>query len=143
MAVEIGAPTGARFPEVGLVVTAAEVPAALSRALDRLKEIGPQRILCAYDPTAGDGPDALAAFARLQAAYPAAYDLECVVVGAAISARSSRASPRAVTDAGLKLATVAVCPVGRPQVHAAGERLAGLPAARGRSTRRRGRPFRG
>ena len=28
-------------------------------------------LLCAYDPTAGDGPDALAAFARLQAAFPA------------------------------------------------------------------------
>ena len=50
-------------------------------AIDRLKEVGPQRILCAYDPTAGDGAEALAAFARLQAAYPAAYDLECVVVG--------------------------------------------------------------
>ena len=32
VAVEIGAPTGVRFPEVGLVVTAAEVPAALARA---------------------------------------------------------------------------------------------------------------
>ena len=89
VAVEIGGPLGVRFPEVGLVVTAAEVPAALA-ALDRLKEVGPQRILCAFDPTAGDGAEALAAFARLQAAYPARYDLECVVVGDGRSRRGAR-----------------------------------------------------
>ena len=65
--VEIGPPLGVPFPEIGLVIATGEVPAAIA-ALDRLKEVAPQRILCAYDPTAGDGPDALKAFARLQAA---------------------------------------------------------------------------
>jgi hypothetical protein len=107
--VGIGAPTGVRFPEVGLVVAPAEVPAALA-ALDRLREVAPQRILCAYDPTAGDGADALAAFARLQAACPARYDLECVVVGADDLAEELAGVARRVADAGLTLATVAVCP---------------------------------
>ncbi len=110
IAVEIGEPVGARFPQVGLVVTAAEVPAALA-ALARLREIGPQRLLCAYDPTAGDGPEALAAFARLQAAYPgAAYDLECVVVGDGDLAAELGGVARGLKQAGLGLATVAVCP---------------------------------
>ena len=109
VAVEIGGPLGVRFPEVGLVVTAAEVPATLA-ALDRLKELGPQRILCAFDPTAGDGTDALAAFARLQAAYLAAYDLECVVVGEEDLGTELAGVAKGVADAGLKLATVAVCP---------------------------------
>jgi hypothetical protein len=109
VAVEIGVSLGVRFPEVGLVVTAAEVPAALA-ALDRLKEVGPQRILCAFDPTAVDGSEALAAFARLQAAYPAAYDLECVVVGKGDLGAELAGVARGVADAGLELATVAVCP---------------------------------
>ena len=107
--VEIGAPTGVRFPEVGLVVTAAEVPAAL-QALDRLQEIGPQRILCAWDPAAGDGAEALAAFARLQAFYPVAYDLECVVLGDGDLDAELSGVARAVAEAGLRLATIAVCP---------------------------------
>ena len=109
VALEVDGPTGARFPEIGLVVTAAEVPAALA-ALDRLEEIGPQRILCAYDPTAGDGPDAFAAFARLQAAFPAAYDLEYVVVGEGDLGGELAAVAAGVADGGLKLASVAVCP---------------------------------
>ena len=108
--VEIGGPAGAGFPEVGLVVTAAEVPAALA-ALDRLAEIGPQRLLCAFDPTAGDGPAAFAAFGRLQQAFPAAaFDLECVVVGEGDLGEELAGVARAVGDAGLRLATVAVCP---------------------------------
>ena len=131
VAVEIGAPHGARLPEVGLVVDRRPRCRRRCAALDRLKEIGPQRILCAFDPTAGDGPDALAAFARLQAAYPAAYDLECVVVGtgdlgaelAGVARGGGGRGPAARVRGGL--------PVGRPAVDAAGERLAGLPAARG------------
>ena len=94
VALEVDGPTGARFPEIGLVVTAAEVPAALA-ALDRLEEIGRERILCAYDPTAGDGPDAFAAFARLQAAFPAVLTSNTFVVGGGVLGGSSPPSPRA------------------------------------------------
>ena len=45
--------------------------AAALAGLDRLSEIGPQRMLLHFDPTAGDGPDALAAFARLRPRFPA------------------------------------------------------------------------
>ena len=109
VAVEVGGPTGVRFPEVGLVVSAAEVPAALA-AIERLREVGPQRILCAFDPTVGDGAEALAAFARLQAAYPAAYDLECVVVGEGDLRTELDDVAEGVAGAGLRLASVAVCP---------------------------------
>lgn len=106
----IGPATGARLPEVGLAVAPSEVPAVLA-ARDRLAEIAPQRLLCAFDPSAGDGPEALAAFARLQAAFPTArYDLECVVLGEGDLAAELAGVAAAVRAAGLELATVAVCP---------------------------------
>ena len=91
------------------MVTAAEVPAALA-ALDRLKEVGPQRILCAFDPTAGDGPDALAAFARLQAAYPARLRSRMRRRRRGRSRRGARRRRARRRGRGLRLATVAVCP---------------------------------
>jgi hypothetical protein len=100
---------GARCPEIGLVVRPGEVAEAI-RLGDRLAEVGPQRILCAYDPTAGDNADAFSAFAALQSAYPAAYDLECVVVGTGDLDAELSAVAAAVRGSGLELASVAVCP---------------------------------
>lgn len=107
--VEIGPHTGARFPEIGLVVTAAEVPAALA-LIDRLADVAPQRILCAFDPTAGDRPDAFAAFARLRAAYPARYDLECVLDGKNDPAEELAAVAAAIAAGAMAFDTVAVSP---------------------------------
>jgi hypothetical protein len=102
-------PAGARFPEIGLVVRPGEVAEAI-RVRDRLAEIGPQRILCAYDPTAGDTAAAFAAFADLQSAYPAAYDLECVVVGSGDLDAELSGVAAAVRGSGLDLASLAVSP---------------------------------
>jgi len=102
-------PARARFPEIGLVVRATEVADAI-RLSDRLAEVGPQRMLCSYDPTAGDKDDAFSAFAALQSAYPAAYDLECVVVGSGDLDGELSGVAAAVRQSGLELASVAVCP---------------------------------
>lgn len=98
------------FPEIGLVVTAAEVTDVLDR-LDRLAEVAPQRLLLAYDPAAGDGAEAIAAFGRLQAAYPAAaFDLECVVLADGDLDAELGGVAGAASAAGLRLDSVAVCP---------------------------------
>ena len=116
---------------------------------DRAASIGSPRsgrsgILCAYDPTAGDGAGRVRRPLRaLQSAYPAAYDLECVVVGERRSRRGAVAGVAAAARrSGPEPRLGGRLPGGRPPVDAAGERLAGLPAARGRSTRPRGAPSR-
>jgi hypothetical protein len=102
-------PAEATFPQIGPVVRPDEVTDAL-RLRDRLAEVGPERVLCAYDPTAGDDAASIAAFAELQAAYPAAYDPECVVVGAGdLDAELSQVAS-AVRRSCLRLASIAVCP---------------------------------
>lgn len=108
--IEAGAATGARFPEIGLVVAAPEVDDALRHAA-RLAEIAPQRLLLAYDPARGDGPEAMAAFARLAAAAPdAALDLECVVMAEGDLEAELLGVAEAASAAGLRLASVSVSP---------------------------------
>ncbi|MDT1062044.1 hypothetical protein RM190_09265 [Paracoccus sp. CPCC 101403] len=97
------------MPRIGLVISPEELPDALAHAA-RLAEIGPQHILCHLDPTAGHGAEALAGFAQLQRACPAAYDLEYVVACTGSLPDEMQALARAVAASGLRLASLAVCP---------------------------------
>jgi hypothetical protein len=68
------------LPQLGLLLTPEDCPAVLA-ALDALRALAPQVLLCHFDPTAAHGLDALRAFADVAAGYPCRYVLECVVPG--------------------------------------------------------------
>ena len=71
-------PASGFAPKVGLVIAPEEIEATLAN-IERLREAGPQVLLCHFDPTAGHGRDAMKGFAKVAAAYPAEMVLECVV----------------------------------------------------------------
>ncbi len=100
---------GRRHPDIGLVVAPEEVEATLA-SLDVVGAVAPQAILCHYDPTAGHDAAAMKGFARLQAALPADYVLECVVAAEGDLAEELTGVAQAVEAAGLSLSAVAVCP---------------------------------
>jgi len=107
--VALGEITSLRLPRIGLVVTPDEIETA-ARHHKVLEDIGPQSILCHYDPTAGHGRAAIEGFAALQRVYPAAYDLECVVTGAGDLQDEFDRLADNVRACGLALASIAVCP---------------------------------
>ncbi|MET3578010.1 hypothetical protein ABID19_001027 [Mesorhizobium robiniae] len=106
--VELGE-AGSLLPDIGVIIYPDEVDAALAN-LSTLSELGPQQLMFHYDPTCGHGLDALQAYARLAAAYPAKTTLECVVscVGDLDAELSGAAGM--VRQAGLKLSAIAVSP---------------------------------
>lgn len=69
---------GPALPRIGVVVYPQDVPAVLA-SLDRLRELAPQALLLHFDPTAGHGAGAMAAFAELCRAFPAGVTLEFAV----------------------------------------------------------------
>ena len=97
--------------------------------IDLLDELGPQRLLLHFDPTAGHGIEALRAYAELAAAYPGRRRSNASCPASAISTsgtrRGGRAGPRCRAEAGGDRCVA----VGRPAVDAAGQQMAGLPAA--------------
>ncbi|MGN6583919.1 MAG: D-apionate lactonase [Rhizobiaceae bacterium] len=99
----------AAMPAIGVVIMPEEVDAALS-AIDRLRELKPQTVLCHFDPTAGHGGGAFRKFAALQEKYPADYSLECVVAATGDLNGELRQVAQHVEAAGLKLSSIAVCP---------------------------------
>ncbi|TPL01044.1 MULTISPECIES: hypothetical protein [unclassified Mesorhizobium] len=101
--------TGAKLPDVGVVIYPEDVEAALDK-LPLLKRLGPQQLLLHYDPTRGHGLDALQAHARLIAAYPAATTLECVVACAGGLDAELSGVAEMVRRAGLRLDAIAVSP---------------------------------
>lgn len=101
--------TGARLPDVGVVIYPEDVEAALSK-LPLLKKLGPQQLLLHYDPTRGHGRDALQAHARLAAAYPASTTLECVVACAGDLETELSGVADMVRRTGLRLDAIAVSP---------------------------------
>ncbi|MDZ5696519.1 hypothetical protein [Chelativorans sp. M5D2P16] len=107
--IDLGGTSHRRFPDVGLVIAPEEVRDALSR-LEQLRAVGPQAILCHFDPTAGHGPEALADFAALQQAYPARYELEYVAVCAGDLDAEMQTLARQVREMLLALSSIAVCP---------------------------------
>jgi len=105
----IAGKASATMPAIGVVVTPEEVDAVLS-AIDRLRELKPQTVLCHFDPAAGHGAEAFRKFAALQKKYPADYSLECVVAATGGLNDELRQVAQHVEAAGLKLCSIAVCP---------------------------------
>jgi D-apionolactonase len=71
--------TGPKLPRIGVVIYPEDAATALAR-LATLRELGPQRLLFHFDPTARHGIDALRSYAALaDAYYPSQPCLECVV----------------------------------------------------------------
>lgn len=104
--------TDARFPQTALAITAPEALRAAARPQD-LTAIGPQRLLCHLDATAGGLEQDLTAFAALQAGFPGlAFDLELIAAcppDADLTAEFA-AYARAIAAAGLRAASVMVTP---------------------------------
>ncbi|RYC33668.1 hypothetical protein D3273_03580 [Lichenibacterium minor] len=97
------------MPAIGLVVVPEEVEATV-RAAGRLREVAPQSLLFALDPSVGQGPEALHGFARVQALVDAGSVLECVVPGREAPEDELAAIAALVRQAGLKLDAIAVSP---------------------------------
>jgi D-apionolactonase len=106
--VRIGAPAG-RMPAIGLVISPEETPATIA-GRERLAEIGPQGLICHFDPTAGHGAEAMAGFAELARLCPAEITLECVVPCSGDLDGEMGEAARLVGEAGLRLSAIAVCP---------------------------------
>jgi hypothetical protein len=94
---------------IGLAVAPEEIDETIA-SLNLLSAVSPQVILCHFDPTAGHGDDALAAFGRLQRHYPARYILECIVAADGDLATELAGIARGVKGAALDLSSIAVCP---------------------------------
>ncbi|AZO55742.1 MULTISPECIES: hypothetical protein [unclassified Mesorhizobium] len=106
--VTLGEP-GPALPDVGVIIYPGDVETAQAN-LSTLSALGPQQLLFHYDPTRGHGVDALRAFARLAAAYPARTALECVVACSGdLDAELSEVASL-VRRAGLRLDAIAVSP---------------------------------
>ena len=102
-------PASGFAPKVGLVIAPEEIDATLAH-FERLREAGPQVLLCHFDPTAGHGRDAMMGFAKVAAAYPAEMVLECVVpCREPLEAELSEIAGL-VRTAGLSLSALAVSP---------------------------------
>ncbi|MDN3722045.1 hypothetical protein QW131_29835 [Roseibium salinum] len=107
--ITVNGPTGATFPRIGLLVNPEDVAQALG-SVGLLSDIGPQAILCHFDPTASHGVEDLRAFRELQQAFPAAFDLEYVVACEGdLDAEFARLAEM-IAESGLEPASLAVCP---------------------------------
>ncbi|WP_422071644.1 hypothetical protein [Tranquillimonas rosea] len=103
-------PSGPRFPDTALVVTSDEAR-RLAAGPDVLDAVAPQRLLCHLDATLGDVDGQCAAFATLQAAFPAStYDLELIGAFDGDPEAELAAHARAAANAGFSPASVMVCP---------------------------------
>ncbi len=96
-------------PKIGLVIAPEEIEATLAN-IERLREAGPQVLLCHFDPTAGHGRDAVKGFARIAAGYPAEMVLECVVPCRESHEVELERVAELVRVAGLSLSAIAVSP---------------------------------
>jgi D-apionolactonase len=96
-------------PKIGLVIAPDEIEATLAN-IERLREVGPQVLLCHLDPTAGHGLEAMKGFAKVAAAYPAEMVLECVVPCREPHEVELERIAELVRAAGLSLSAIAVSP---------------------------------
>ncbi|ANY83905.1 hypothetical protein BB934_35080 (plasmid) [Microvirga ossetica] len=109
-AVEISLePATGASPKIGLVIAPEEIEATLAN-IERLREAGPQVLLCHFDPTAGHGLEAIKGFARIAAAYPAEMVLECVFACREPHEVELEQVAELVRTAGLSLSAIAVSP---------------------------------
>lgn len=103
-----------RFPETAILVTPAHARRAIERPGD-IRAIGPQRLLCHADASLGDLAGQFAVFAKLQKVAPGyLYDLEMIADFGndpdADHAGPLRTYASAMRDAGLRPASIMVCP---------------------------------
>jgi D-apionolactonase len=96
-------------PKIGLVIALEEIEATLAN-IERLREVGPQVLLCHFDPTAGHGLEAMKGFAKVAAAYPAEMVLECVVPCRESHEVELERIAELVRAAGLSCSAIAVSP---------------------------------
>jgi len=109
--VTLGAPMRQSMPPVGLGVPAAEIEHAI-RNLDLVKLAAPKTLVCHFDPREKTGKQALYGFRVLCEQVGAQCMLEVVVENVVGFEQELHALARMVTESGLKLASVAVVPVG-------------------------------
>ncbi len=102
-------PAAGTLPRIGLAITPEETAATAAQAA-RLAELGPQALLCHFDPTAGHGAAALTGFARLTRLIRAEVALECVVPGRDDPQSELAVIAAQVRAAGLALDSVVVSP---------------------------------
>ena len=106
--VGIGGPIGP-MPGLGLCVEPGEI-AVLLAAPDLLRTLAPTSLLLSFDPTAGDGVDALRGFAAVVGLLACETVLECVVPGVEAPAAELVQIAKLVQEAGLRLDAIAVSP---------------------------------
>ncbi|MEP3046132.1 MAG: hypothetical protein ABJL55_08625 [Roseibium sp.] len=105
----IGEPLGKKLPSIGLQMDPEHVELTLEK-INLLKQVKPQSILCHFDPTAGHDLHSLKAFRSLQRAFPVQYDLEYVVACDGDLDVEFKRLAGMVSECGLELASLAVCP---------------------------------
>ncbi|HEX4986420.1 MAG TPA: hypothetical protein VFV71_10190 [Burkholderiales bacterium] len=112
-AVEIGLGAASRgtLPPVGLGVPAEEIDASVAQ-LDLLKRAAPRFLVCHFDPRAGHGPRELYGYRVLAEATGAEVALEAVVESVQGYAAELDGLAGMVRQSGIRLASVAVVPVG-------------------------------
>jgi len=109
--VKVGAPNRHTMPSVGLGMPAEEIEAALAQ-LELLKLAAPRLLICQFDPREKHGRSELYGYRVLCEQAGAQCELEIVVDSVDQYRRELSNVAGLVRDAGLKLAAVAVCPVG-------------------------------
>jgi hypothetical protein len=96
-------------PKIGLVITPEEIQATLVQ-IGRLREVGPQVLLCHFDPTVGHDLDSMKGFAEIAASCSAEVVLECVVPCRQSHETELSIVSELVRMSGLPLSAIAVSP---------------------------------
>jgi hypothetical protein len=111
VAVQVGGVTRQTMPIVGLGVPAEEIAPAVAN-LDLLKLAAPRLLICHFDPRQKHGKTELYGYRLLCEQTGALCELEIVVESIDRFRDELKRAAAQVREAGLKLAAVAVCPVG-------------------------------
>ena len=109
--ITLGKATRGRMPMIGLGMPAEEIAAATG-ALELLKGVAPQLLICQFDPRAQHGRRELDGYKALCAATGAACELEIVVASVDAFGSELQRVAALVREAALPLDAVALCPVG-------------------------------
>ena len=120
--VKLGAVSRRPMPAIGVGMPAGEIEHSIQR-LSLLRRLGPRVLVCHFDPRAGHGLKELYGFRVLAEQTGARATLEIVVASIDSYATELKRLAALVTESGLKLSAIAVCPVGDlKSVLPAGER---------------------
>jgi hypothetical protein len=109
--IALGQVTRGQMPMIGLGMPAEEISAATS-ALELLKGVAPQLLICRFDPRAQHGRRELDGYKALCAATGACCELEIVVASVDAFEPELQRVAALVREAALPLDAVALCPVG-------------------------------